>query len=225
MIALDANEIVLVSIGAIAAGFWGVVKASGTEIGKRAALKTKQKLHHALKVDSICLGAESIKAVEGMKSILDSILAEMKPDHGHSLKDAVIRLEAAVGAIQSEVRHIRASAEMASDSAGALLWRADKNGKVLWVSKAIKEHLGEVNDSSFLGWSWLNLIHHDDRERVRERWEEAIEDQSEVVDEYRAVGQGGFIYHVAAYARPVMVNGQVDGWQGSHRVVTVESPK
>ena len=230
-LAIDFDPLLVGAIGVASALGAAAAKALSSEAAKAGLHAGKSKLFHMLKTD-VCPGSEALKesgaalkSIADMKTVMDMILAQLKPNGGSSLKDAVNRLENAVSAVQSEVRHIRTSAELASDAAGALLWRADRAGRIIWVSKAIKESLGEVNDTSFMGWSWLNLIHHEDRDRVRERWEEALQDQSEVVDEYRAVGKSGMIYHVVAYARPVLLNGVVDGWQGSHRILRVENQK
>ena len=193
---------------------------------KRGLIAAKRRVYHALK-DDVCLGAKALEVVNlvrkdmaellEMRTMLNRLVDEFKPDHGHSMKDYVIRLESAIANVQ-------AGAEMASDATGALLWRADATGRVTWVSKAIKERLGIVNDSSYVGWAWLSVVHADDRARVRAAWEQAVEDMGEAQDAYRVATIDGTVIHVKSYARPVVVNGRLDTWQGRHSIVRIEKP-
>ena len=220
---LELEPIWLGAAGAALAGLLAAMKWASTETAKKGLKAAKRKIYHAL-CDEVCVGEEALAVVNLLRDDIRKILAEVKPNGGSSLKDGVIRLEGAVKAMSAEVRHIRAAAEMSSDAAGALLWRAEADGRVLWVSKAIKEQLGIVNDSAYMGWAWQNVVHPDDRERVRERWEQAVEDQCDAQDEYRVVSRDGLIIHAQSYAKPVFVDGKLDGWQGRHNIVKIENP-
>ncbi len=220
MIALDANEIALVSIGAIAAGFWGVIKASGTEIGKRVATKVKQKVHHALKVDSVCPGDEALMAVSKIADSVNEILAQVRPNGGGSIKDVVGQTKKLLSEISVEMKHQRIAQEITADAAGLMIMRADGNGRVTWVSKSIRERFGAIDEGAYLGWSWLNRVHPDDRDRTRERWEQAIEDRCELQDEYRICAEGGLIANVVDTSKPVWCNNEVVGWYCLLRVVS-----
>ena len=225
MIALDANEIALVSIGAVAAGFWAVVKAAGTEVGKRVATKTKQKLHHLLKVDSVCPGDEALKAVTRMASQIDEISAQFKITGNGSLKDAVIRISNSLQSLVVEVKHQTAAQDIAYDAAGLMIMRADVHGRVTWVSKSMRERFNAVYEGAFLGWSWLNHVHPEDRDRTRERWEQAVEDKCELQDEYRVILAGGLIGHVIDSSKPVWSDGVCVGWYCLLRVVSYTKPE
>jgi len=220
---LELEPIWLVVSGGALAGVFAAAKWASTETAKKGIRAAKRKVYHALGTE-VCIGQEALDVVSMLRSDITKILAEVKPNGGSSLKDAVMRLEGAVKAVSAEVRHIRAAAEMASDAAGALLWRAEADGRVMWVSKAIKEQLGFVNDSAYAGWAWQNVVHPDDRERVRERWEQAVEDQCDAQDEYRVVTRDGLVIHAQSYAKPVFVDGGLDGWQGRHSITKIENP-
>lgn len=218
---IEIEPIYAAVVFAVGGGILAAVKWLSTETTKQGLKAVKRKVYHAIK-DEVCLGAEALEVVNLLRDDIKKILSQFSPNGGSTIKDAVVRLENAVASIRGEVRHLRASAEMASDAAGAFLWRAEPDGRVMWVSKAIKEQLGYVNDTSYLGWAWLNMVHPSDRERVRERWEESVRDRCEAQDEYRVVSTDGLVLHVQSFARPVFVDDKLDGWQGRHNIVKIE---
>ena len=147
------------------------------------------------------------ESIAGLKSQLDKMDSE-------GMRDSIARMEVML-------HHMRVSQELSNDSSGMLIWRADTQGRVVWVSKACKQRIGAVDDSELLGWSWLNIVHPEDRERVRNRFLQAIKDRSEAHDSFRCVMiQSGLSINVNSFIKPVWIGDDIAGWQG---VLTITS--
>ena len=218
---LELEPVYLWIGSAAAVGIAGAVKWASTETAKQGIRGMKRKVFETLRKD-VCAGEQAIAMVEAMRGDIAKILLEVKPNSGSSLKDAVNRTERLVEELHAELRHVRTSTELANDASGALLWRADALGRVIWVSRAIKEQMGHVDDSDYFGWGWLNMVHPDDRDQVRERWEQSVRDACDAQDEYRVVTRTGSVIHVKSHARPVFVAAKLNGWQGRHEILRTE---
>ena len=144
---------------------------------------------------------------------INSIAEQVNRNSGHSMSDAIFRIEC-------EVTHFRVASELASEATGVLQWRASPNGEVCYVSKAIKQRVGATSDDELLDWAWLNLVHPEDRDHARHRWEQAVRDECEMQDEYRIYIRPMDLYaKISAYAKPVWIGDRLVGWQGVHRIV------
>ena len=219
------HEWIMLGIVGVLTGVGAVVKATSTEIGQRLANKIKKKLHHALRVDTVCPGDEALIAIVQMAKSVDEILAQFKPNGGGSMKDAMSRMANDLKTLVIESRHQTEAQNIAYDAAGLMIMRADAAGRVTWVSKSMREKFGAVYEGAFLGWSWLNHVHHDDRDRTRERWEQAVTDKCELQDEYRVMLPGGLVANVLDSSKPVWSDNECVGWYCVVRIVSYSKPE
>ena len=65
-----------------------------------------------------------------------------------------------------------------------LVWTATPEGGMDYSSAQVGQYMGRP-ESELLGWGWLEMLHPDDRERTRQAWRAAVEEQSEYEIEHR----------------------------------------
>jgi PAS domain S-box-containing protein len=205
--------------GVVGLGLLAAVKGLVAKYSAVTVEKGVSRLHHFFRNESLCPGVDALEGVKEIKVAVAEILAQMKPNGGKSIKDVVGQMKIMLDTLTLEMAHQRTAQEIAADAAGLLIMRADTDGRITWVSKSIRERFGAVDEGAFLGWSWLNHVLPEDRDRTRERWERAIEDESELTDEYRIVTNTGLTASVIDHSKPVKSGGKVIGWYSVLKVV------
>ncbi|MEM9558302.1 MAG: PAS domain S-box protein [Acidobacteriota bacterium] len=88
-----------------------------------------------------------------------------------------------------------------ADAAPALLWTSDIEGERSYFNRRWMELTGATADE-LLGWSWLERVHGDDRERCREVVESAFHDRDAFRHEYRLLDAGGCWRWVVEHGAP-----------------------
>jgi PAS domain S-box-containing protein len=100
-------------------------------------------------------------------------------------------------------------------SVAQAVWVANPNGEYEEDSPSWRDLTGQTYEE-FRGLGFLNAIHPDDRERVREAWQSAIEKRSRYDIEYRLRMKNGEYRWVAARGVPVRAeDGSVIEWMGT----------
>jgi PAS domain S-box-containing protein len=100
-------------------------------------------------------------------------------------------------------------------SVAQAVWVANPNGEYEEDSPSWRELTGQTYEQ-FRGLGFLDAIHPDDRERVREAWQSAIERRSRYDTEYRLRMKNAEYRWVAARAVPVhAADGSVVEWMGT----------
>jgi PAS domain-containing protein len=97
------------------------------------------------------------------------------------------------------------------------IFESDKDGKCIWVSSSYVSMVSRPANE-LLGWGWLNSIHEDDLEHVKERWHECVNEKRIFDLKYRFVDVENRIIHVRCRATPVMNAFDITGWMG---VITI----
>lgn len=99
------------------------------------------------------------------------------------------------------------------------VWRADADGHLVTDMPKWRDHTGQ-SDDDVLGFGWLEGVHPDHRERVRDTWRRAVEGESAVYQcEYPIVGPDG-VRNIVARAAPVVERGRIREWVGTTVDVT-----
>ena len=103
-----------------------------------------------------------------------------------------------------------------AESIPQMVWTARPDGFVDYASPRSLEFLGVAPDQ-VLGWTWIDLLHPDDRERTIEAWEQALREGTEYRIEYRfRNGATGEFRWFLAQALPQRDEaGLVVGWYGT----------
>lgn len=114
--------------------------------------------------------------------------------------------EAIVNALErrralEELRIHEARLSLAADSADAGLWELDLQSRCFWATPKAYELYGFDVDSTVSFEAFLNVVHGEDRERVRQEVEESIAMDKEFSSEYRIVQPGNRVRWMAVRAR------------------------
>jgi PAS domain S-box-containing protein len=97
-----------------------------------------------------------------------------------------------------------------------IVWTRSPSGEFVDRQMAWEEFTGQSLDE-YLGWGWLDVIHDDDRLRVKQTWRRAVEAGTPYYAEYRLRSHDGVFRWVAVRAAPVLEgDGRVREWIGTH---------
>lgn len=205
--------------GAAMIGLYAAVSAASKGAITRTAHRLRDWFRRKLHWGN-CPGQHSLDIVHALVADVKTILAEVKPNGGKSIRDVVDRLDRRISVLAEEVRHLRTSDDLQTEASSFPQWRADANGQTTWCNRALRLWAGIVEDADYQGLSWLNFVHRDDRERVALKWERIVEDQCDAQDEYRVIMRpSGRIASIVSFCKPVRVDGNVVGWQGTFKAV------
>jgi len=129
---------------------------------------------------------------------------------GNIFVNALERRDAEYALQESESR-----LTLAAESAGAGLWKLDIDRQVFWATKKARELFSFAPDAEISVAAFLDMVHPDDRQRVRDTVQKGSRSQEETSIQYRIVGPDGKIRWVASRGRAhVDLNGQSDGFMG-----------
>jgi PAS domain S-box-containing protein len=105
-------------------------------------------------------------------------------------------------------------------SVAHILWTANAAGEVVDDLPLWREYTGQSREE-ISGAGWLDAVHPDDRELVRQTWQEAVAERKAYDCEYRLRSHQGTYRHFAARGVPVMTSdGQVREWIGTCTDIT-----
>jgi PAS domain S-box-containing protein len=97
-----------------------------------------------------------------------------------------------------------------------IVWTRSATGEFVDRQQAWEEFTGQSLDE-YLGWGWLDVIHDDDRLRVKQNWRRAVEAATPYYAEYRLRTRDATYRWVAVRAAPVLqLDGTVREWIGTH---------
>ena len=111
------------------------------------------------------------KTSEKLERGIESLLSELKPNGGASLRDQMNRIELN---LQLNIERLRASKRDSDE----LVFEADADGKVIWANRTVLRVLNRTPEQ-ILGAGWVNIIPPRLREKVVERWEDSIREERE----------------------------------------------
>lgn len=140
----------------VAVGGWAGIKKNLAKFQKAASL------------------ADTIEArlsdIATMEANIRSIMAEMKPNGGSSLRDRLDKGISIVSGIEGRLSAVEAiqHAEMSSSFSDGM-FISDGNGRCLFASSRLCEIMG-VGKDEILGDAWRASIHPDDADRVFAEW-------------------------------------------------------
>ena len=104
---------------------------------------------------------------------------------------------------ESEERYRRIS-EVISDWAYSVRVLEDGSTKGEWVTDAYQKITGYMDEGIIPPEQWLNIIHPDDREIIKNRQDRLTKKGMVSIDEYRIINSRGEIIWVRDYGYPVM---------------------
>jgi PAS domain S-box-containing protein len=119
------------------------------------------------------MGYDSLsKRMTTMSAKMDFLVSEMQINGGSSVKDHLCRIEDCV-VLANEIQHARML-----DSPD-MIFRTDEYGSLLWINRTyariVKRLPIELENNG-----WYNIIAEEQRDRVTEKWEDAISEGREL---------------------------------------------
>jgi PAS domain S-box-containing protein len=111
------------------------------------------------------------KTNEKLERGIETLLAELKPNGGASLRDQMNRIELN---LELNIERLRASKRDSDE----LVFEADADGKVIWANRTVLRVLNRTPEQ-VLGAGWVNIIPPRFREKVVERWDDSIREERE----------------------------------------------
>jgi PAS domain S-box-containing protein len=101
-----------------------------------------------------------------------------------------------------------------------IVWMAGADGSTHYLNRPGTERLG-VPAEAIYGWHWLDWLHPDDVNRARERWEVAIRETGDYVNEYRLrQADGTYRWYLAQAVALRDPEGTVTEWVGTWTDIT-----
>lgn len=161
----------------------------------------------------IALNTQQIKeSLEVMQGLADrigeihktnqQIIAELKPNGGSSLRDAVNLIIAKQRARDNTTEHYG-------------VFETDKNGQCVNANLAYLRLVGRTLEE-VTGNGWINCIHPDDRVTVRDQWAESVQDNRDFEMEYKMMHENGSVFNVIGRAVVMKDNaGRAYGYYGT----------
>lgn len=154
--------------------------------------------------------------VPGIQSALLAIQAELHPNGGSSLRDAVNRIDARTKIIEVNTRRLQVSHEVLTEVVDVPFFRSDANGNTTYCSSSLCRLAGMTSSKEYMGLNWLTFVHSDDMDHVRNGWLSAINEKRTYIGNFRIVNPyNGRIYMITEKATPVLDDDDsILGWEG-----------
>jgi PAS domain S-box-containing protein len=106
-----------------------------------------------------------------------------------------------------------------SDCLPVGIFTADREGRCAYINPRCQEIVGCTLEES-LGDGWLNLVHHEDRDRVLARWTVQARNGVANADEFRVITSQGEIRWLYCRSAPMRSNGFLIGHTGTIEDIT-----
>jgi len=165
---------------------------------------------------------------ETLQRSVDEIVKQLTPNGGTSMFDMVkqahkLSLENVTMVTQTleAVDKIKAYqwqfAETLSDKP---IWESGPDGLYLRVNTALLK-MTERTVAEMVGGGWENILHPEDRTRVYDEWNDAVQRHRTFESHYRVRSRSGKVFQVKAVAMPVLTEtGKISSFIGRFDEVT-----
>ena len=138
---------------------------------------------------------------------IETILKELRPNGGSSLKDQLSRIENSVDLLDVKVAAVALATNVG-------YWESDKLGRAVEIGRSLCSILGR-SESEIKGSNWVSIMHPQDRESVKEEWDNAVEDSRNFEMTYRFIKPDGSIQKVKGSSHPILKNNELTGFFGT----------
>ena len=161
--------------------------------------------------------------LENLEEVNKEIKKELTPNGGLSMKDVVVslattvkRIETATSIMTSQASRMEARQHSLLNTIEIPTFETNAAGECVFANKAYLELINRTADE-VKGFGWVNIIHPDDRAKVRNEWDAAIRDNRNFELAYRVVCKGRVTYDVYCAAEPIA--GSANGYVGNLSLV------
>jgi PAS domain S-box-containing protein len=139
---------------------------------------------------------------------VEAVLQDKLSEQAHDIREREKR-ETALRESEASFRHL-------ADTAPAMLWVSDPDGEITFPSRGWLIFTGQT-EADARGWGWLNALHPEDREPIKNAYLEVIESPAFFQFEYRLLHQpdGDYRSAIATGNPRFSANGEFLGFIGS----------
>jgi PAS domain S-box-containing protein len=95
-----------------------------------------------------------------------------------------------------------------------MVFKLDANGACFFINDSFLKRFG-YTEGDIEGFNWESVIHEDDREDVKKKWQRAIEKKSRFYNEQRVFTQSGEVVNCKVIGYPVLENGHLKEFYGT----------
>jgi two-component system CheB/CheR fusion protein len=118
--------------------------------------------------------------------------------------------------LEDRLRQQAADLRQMTDALPTLVWASRADGACEYLSRRWLDYTG-VPETEQLGYGWLDQVHSEDRERLREAWRAAVRDASPLEIDVRIKGKDGSHRWFKTRAVPIRdEQGSLSKWYGTH---------
>lgn len=143
----------------------------------------------------------------GLYSQWNSIVAELSPNGGTSIKDAIGRIETRQLVQEQRTKALDNDAKFG-------IWECDEYGRCIYVNRTYQRITG-MQKEDLLGFGWINAIYLDDRQTMLSNWELTLKHQREFYGEFRVEQSDGKLIQVVSIGHPIADrDGKFKGYVG-----------
>ena len=203
---IENQELLLITLGAIAGAIVALSKLG--VIIKNAMVNSFNYIkNRRMKNEKI---ETMVTSFECIQQKLDSLVAELRPNGGKSLRDLVEK-------INENTTYNREYVRATLDNDMQMIFETDSKGEYVWVNDTYGRYTGK-QEHDLMGYGWINTVCSSDRTRVRDEWESCIEEHRDFSSEYEINTMDGSRLKVIATARPIKVTGNIKGYYGTIKI-------
>lgn len=203
---IENQELLLITLGAIAGAIVALSKLGviikNTMVNSFNYIKNRRMKNE--KIETM------VNSFECIQQKLDSLVAELRPNGGKSLRDLVEK-------INENTTYNREYVRATLDNDMQMIFETDSKGEYVWVNDTYGRYTGK-QEHDLMGYGWINTVCNSDRTRVRDEWESCIEEHRDFSSEYEINTMDGNRLKVIATARPIKVTGNIKGYYGTIKI-------
>lgn len=150
----------------------------------------------------------AVKKITSMYEKVEGLVAQFERNGGSSFRDSIDRIERTVTLQDSRQRILLGLVPYS-------VTETDDKGKLIFCNRVFLQWTGRLEDE-VQGDGWVNVVHPDDRERLRREWDEAVVEKRAYEARWRMIDIHGRDFYVFCRCFP-MVDG-IDIDTGTHNV-------
>jgi len=204
---IENQELLLITMGAIAGAIVALSKL-GVILKNSMVNAFNYMKNRRMKNEKI---ETMVNSFECIQQKLDSLVAELRPNGGKSLRDLVEK-------INENTTYNREYVRATLDNDIQMIFETNSLGEYVWVNDTYGRYTGK-QEHDLMGYGWINTVCSADRMRIRDEWESCIEEQRDFSAEYEINTMDGNKLKVSAMARPIKVTGNIKGYYGTIKLI------
>ena len=159
---------------------------------------------------------DGLRSIPRLEADIKGIRYYVAPNGGGSLMDTTRRTEAAVAALTDSVDLLAQTMLAENDVDDIGRFYCNGNGENTYVNRVYARMLG-VGKAELLGWSFLNFIHPEDIDEVRQQWIMARSEHRQYHFTHRMIAADDTVIRVEVISTPIPEQAPAKRWIGTIR--------